>query len=241
MTVLRLCISVTWTLFLCFNTPGFFVCSCLLCLLSPLPGNVVTIIHLADSNPSIKIHFQTTWGLNTLRTVSHFHLCDDTKLWAYLSCYRTCCLIYLLKIFWPCHWILVPRPLHPPLSSCPVPTPSRCGSAHVFWSESWWMGWSQSGEWWVNNICNHWTSREVPGHSVLLHNGAVLIHLCPLQDYELLKTRNSHFQPCFLSLNRGSVYSGLSRKVYWRKQLTRNSMRSGTMLFFFRAVCTSSF
>lgn len=58
---------------------------------------------------------------HSLDKVSHFHLCDDTKLCAYLSCYRTCCLIYLLKFFNkdPCHWILVLRPLHPP-----PPTPS---------------------------------------------------------------------------------------------------------------------
>ena len=65
-----LCLSVTWTFALCFSTPGFFVCPCLCACYAHCLECCWPIIHLADSNPSIKIHFQTMWGLNILWTKS---------------------------------------------------------------------------------------------------------------------------------------------------------------------------
>ena len=86
----------------------------------PAAWNVVdpSFTQLTPTHPLrlIPNHVRTQHSLDK---ASHFHLC------AYLSCYRTCCLIYLLKyFFWSCHWILVSRPL---------PPSSHSGSAQVVW------------------------------------------------------------------------------------------------------------
>ena len=90
-----------------------------------------------------------------------------------------------------------------------------------FGRESWWMGWSQSGEWWVN-ICNHWTNREVPGHSVLLLMG-LCSYICVFyKTMSSLRQEIVTLSPLFLIIKKRAsvewvIKTGLLKKTINQK------------------------